>query len=118
MLLQPQSWSDDVWTDIVRMRTLNGSQWSKGKEMHLCPMQFDIADRIIEQMSNPGDVILDPFGGLMTVPYRAIIKGRIGWGIELSPQYFFDGATYCKSAEVNVDVPTLFDLVETVDEAV
>lgn len=114
MLLQPQSWSDDVWTDITRMRTLNGTQWSKGKEMHLCPMQFDIADRVIEQMSNPGDVILDPFSGLMTVPYRAIIKGRIGWGVELSPQYFFDGATYCKSAESNVDVPTLFDLLEVI----
>jgi hypothetical protein len=37
MLLQPQSWSDEVWTDITRMLTLNGSQWSKGKEMHLCP---------------------------------------------------------------------------------
>jgi DNA methylase. len=114
MLLQPQSWSDDVWTDITRMRTLNGTQWSKGKEMHLCPMQFDIADRVIEQMSNPGDVILDPFSGLMTVPYRAIIKGRIGWGVELSPQYFFDGATYCKSVESNVDVPTLFDLLEVI----
>jgi len=36
MLLQPQSWSDEVWTDVTRMLTLNGSQWSKGKEMHFC----------------------------------------------------------------------------------
>lgn len=49
------------------------------------PLQFDIADRVILQMSNPGDVVLDPFGGLMTVPYRAISLGRIGWGVELSP---------------------------------
>lgn len=75
MLLQPQSPSDEVWTDVTRMLTLNGAQWSKGKEMHLCPMQFDIADRVIEQMSNPGDKVLDFFGGLMTVPYRAILKG-------------------------------------------
>ena len=27
MLLQPQSWSDEVWTDVTRMLTLNGSQW-------------------------------------------------------------------------------------------
>ena len=109
MLLQPQSWSEDVWADITRMRTLNGSQWSKGKEMHLCPMQFDIADRVIEQMSNPGDIVLDPFGGLMTVPYRALMKGRKGWAVELSPQYFLDGAAYCKAAENNIDMPTLFD---------
>ncbi len=68
MLLQPQSWSDEVWTDITRMLTLNGSQWSLGKEMHICPMQFDIADRVVAQMSNEGDIVLDPFGGLMTVP--------------------------------------------------
>lgn len=112
MLLQPQSWSDEVWTNVTRMRTLNGSQWSKGKEMHLCPMQFDIADRVIEQMSNPGDIVLDPFGGLMTVPYRAILKGRQGRGIELNPSYFLDGGFYCRSAEEKLDVPTLFDLME------
>ncbi len=114
MLLQPQSWSDEVWTDITRMRTLNGSQWSKGKEMHLCPMQFDIADRVISQMSNPGDIVLDPFGGLMTVPYRAIVLGRIGWAVELNPQYFIDGAVYCKGAESKVDVPVLFDLLDAI----
>ncbi len=109
MLLQPQSWSEEVWTDITRMLTLNGSQWSKGKEMHLCPMQFDIADRVIEQMSNPGDIVLDPFGGLMTVPYRAIMKGRYGIGIELNGQYFIDGASYCRGAEQNINMPSLFD---------
>jgi hypothetical protein len=117
MLLQPQSWSDEVWTDVTRMLTLNGSQWSKGKEMHLCPMQFDIADRVIEQMSNEGDIVLDPFAGLMTVPYRAIIKKRYGYGIELNPSYFMDGAAYCKAAENKVNVPTLFDF-EEINQAV
>lgn len=88
MLLQPQSWSEDVWTDITRMLTLNGSQWSKGKEMHLCPMQLDLAERVINQMSNKGDIVLDPFGGLMTVPKVAIEKGRYGMGFELNHSYF------------------------------
>lgn len=121
MLLQPQSWSDDVWADITRMRTLNGSQWSKGKEMHLCPLQFDIVDRVIEQMSNPGDVVCDPFGGLMTVPYRAIMKGRKAVACELNPSYFLDGAAYCNAASERVDMPTLFDGIEDdmfVDEPV
>ncbi len=113
MLLQPQSWSDEVWTDITRMLTLNGSQWSKGKEMHLCPMQFDLADRVIVQMSNPGDVVYDPFGGLMTVPFRAIKLGRFGMGCELSPGYFADGAAYCRAAELAANVPTLFDTLST-----
>lgn len=112
MLLQPQSWSEEVWTDVTRMLTLNSSQWSKGKEMHLCPLQFDICDRVITQMSNPGDVVLDPFGGLMTVPFRALKLGRKAYGIELNPGYFADGATYCKAAEESQNIPSMFDLME------
>jgi DNA modification methylase len=110
MLLQPQSWSDDVWTDVTRMLTLNGAQSAKGKEMHLCPMQFDIADRAINQFSMPGETVLDPFGGLMTVPYRAVLAGRHGYGMELNPSYFTDGATYCKAAEREMSMPSLFDI--------
>jgi hypothetical protein len=45
----------------------------------------------------------------MTVPYRAILKGRYGIGIELNARYFIDGASYCRAAEQNVNMPTLFD---------
>jgi DNA modification methylase len=112
MLLQPQSWHPDVWTDVARMRTLNMLQERKGQEQHLCPMQFDIAERLIAQLSNPGDLVLDPFGGLMTVPERAIRLGRRGLGIELSARYFADGAAYCAAASREVSMPTLFDVVE------
>jgi DNA modification methylase len=119
MLLQPQSWASDVWTDITRMLTLNGAQSASGKEMHLCPMQFDLADRVISQLSMPGETVLDPFGGLMTVPYRAIKLGRKGIGIELSPSYFDDGAMYCAAAEREMLMPSLFDLSnESEQEAV
>jgi DNA modification methylase len=114
MLLQPQSWSDDVWTDVTRMLTLNGSQWSHGKEMHICPLQFDIVDRTITQFSNEGDLVLDYFAGLFTVPYRAVLLKRRGYGIELSPAYFLDGVQYCKGAEMKVEMPSLFDLLDGV----
>jgi len=112
MLLQPQSWSDEVWTDITRMRTLNGSQWSMGREMHVCPFQIDIVERVIDQMSNPGDTILDYFAGLGTVPLVAVQKGRKGVGIELNPIYWSDGANYLKAEEMKQNIPTLFDLTE------
>ncbi|MDS1141759.1 DNA methylase N-4 [Pusillimonas sp. SM2304] len=112
MLLQPQSWHPDVWTDITRMLTLNGAQSAKGKEMHLCPMQFDIADRAIAQWSMPGEWIYDPFGGLMTTAYRSIRLGRKGRAAELSHPYFLDGAVYCAAAEREAGMPTLFDLDE------
>lgn len=116
MLLQPQSWSPEVWSDITRMLTLNGAQSAKGKEMHLCPMQFDIADRAIVQWSMAGEEVYDPFGGLMTVPFRAIKLGRKGRAAELSHAYFLDGAAYCKQAELDMATPSLFDALETQEE--
>jgi len=112
MLLQPQSWHEDVWTDITRMRTLNSTQVQKGKQAHLCPLQFDIVDRVISQMSMPGETVLDPFAGLMTSVYRAIRLGRRGIGIELNTQYFSDGAAYCEAMEQKKGAPGLFDLVD------
>jgi hypothetical protein len=100
-----------VWTDITRMLTLNGAQSAKGKEMHLCPMQFDIADRVIEQMSNPGDVVYDPFNGIGTVVQRAILKKRKGRGCELSMPYFLDSCFYAKAAEEQMATPSLLDLL-------
>ncbi|MFZ2905306.1 MAG: DNA methyltransferase [Cyclobacteriaceae bacterium] len=118
MLLQPASWSEDVWTDITRMLTLNGSQWSLGKEMHICPFQLDLVGRVIVQMSNKGDIILDPFAGLFSVPKIAIELERYGVGFELNPTSFLDGVHYCKAAEVKMNVPTLFDTMEELKEVV
>jgi DNA modification methylase len=117
MLLQPQSWHDDVWTDVTRMRTLNGVQEAKGKEMHLCPMQFDIADRVITQFSNKGDSVFDPFGGLGTVPLRARKLGRFGIGCELSPKYFADACFHLRASEHEQAAPTLFNLEASLEEA-
>lgn len=112
MLLQPPSWMDDVWTDVARMRTLNMIQSQKGKEQHLCPMQFDIADRVIERFTNPGETVYDPFGGIMSVPYRALLKGRKAVACELSTRYFMDGVHYLQAAEREASMPTLFDSME------
>jgi len=64
MLLPPQSWHPDVWTDITRMLTLNSVQHAKGREMHLCPMQFDLIDRAVRQFTMPGETVFDPFLGI------------------------------------------------------
>lgn len=114
MVCAPGSWTDSVWDDINRMRTLNTSQRLKKRELHICPLQLDVVERAIERWSNPGDLILDPFGGLMTVPYTAVKMDRRGAGIELNADYFRDGLGYLQEAEDARDVPTLFDLVEGV----
>lgn len=111
MLLPPHSWHPDVWSDVTRMLTMNTLQAAKGREGHLCPLQFDIVDRAIAQLSQPGETVLDPFGGLMTVPYRAVKLGRQGIGIELSCAYFLDGVAYVRAAAERVAVPSLLDLL-------
>jgi hypothetical protein len=112
MLLQPQSWHPDVWTDIARMRTLNMLQERKGQQQHLCPLQFDIVDRLITQFSMSGETVFDPFAGLMTVPYCAVKLGRRGVGVELNPAYFADGVAYVAAAARDMSMPTLFDLLD------
>lgn len=107
-----QSWSPWIWDDISRMRTLNTTQSQRRQTMHVCPLQLDIVERVIERYSAPRDMVLDPFGGLMTVPETAVKLGRYGYGIELNPEYFADGVEYCRSAEAQVEQPTLFDLAE------
>lgn len=112
MVVAPGSWNvDEVWDDINRMRTLNTEQSRRRLKMHVCPLQLDIVERIINRYSNEGDTVLDPFGGLMTVPMTAVKMGRRGYGIELNADYFRDGVGYLKAAEDEIMTPTLFDLI-------
>ena len=112
MVVAPASWSDMVWDDINRMRTLNSTQARRKLQMHVCPLQLDIVERIINRYSNEGDLVYDPFGGLMTVPMTAVKMGRRGYGCELNPDYFRDGVGYLKAAEDESETPTLFDILE------
>ncbi len=110
MALAPGSHDPNIWHDVNRMRTLNGEQARRNVEQHICPLQFDIVDRLIDRFSNPDELVYDPFGGLMTVPYRAILKGRRGAASELNTAYFFDGVHYLQAAEREKSMPSLFDL--------
>lgn len=112
MSLAPGSHHPDVWHDVTRMLTLNSDQSRRAVEKHVCPLQFDIVDRLIERYSNPGELVYDPFCGLGTVPYRAILKGRRGGGSELNAGYFMDQVHYLRSAERQVSMPSLFDALE------
>ncbi|CUR48455.1 Superfamily II DNA/RNA helicases, SNF2 family [Alloalcanivorax xenomutans] len=109
MSLAPGSHHPDVWHDVVRMRTLNGEQTKRGLENHVCPLQFDIVDRLITRYTNPGELVFDPFGGLFTVPYRALHLGRRGRASELNPGYFLDGVKYLQAMEREKAMPSLFD---------
>ena len=112
MVVAPGSWSKDVWDDVNRMLTLNTSQSQRRQQMHVCPLQFDIVDRLINRYSNEGDEIFDPFGGIGTVPLRAMKLGRRGKMTELNEDYFRDAVGYLQAEEDRIETPTLFDLLE------
>jgi hypothetical protein len=112
-LPSPSPW---VWTDVNRMQTLNGEQSRRNLEFHICPLQFDIVDRLITDLSNEGDLVYDPFGGLGTVPLRARKLGRRGRMAELNPTSFRDAVMYQQEEDRRGSVPSLFDLLDIENE--
>lgn len=117
MVVAPASWNDTVWDDIVRMRTLNAEQKRRDLQMHVCPLQLDIVERLITRYSNEGDNVFDPFGGIGTVPKLAVKMQRYGIACELNTDYFRDAVGYCKQEESSIDTPTLFDFMDLGQEA-
>ena len=111
MAIDPVSHKDYIWDDVVRMRTLNSRQSQRNLQMHVCPLQLDLVERLIERYSNEGEVVFDPFGGIGTVPYCAIRKRRFGLATELNHDYWRDGLSYLREAESAITAPTLFDLM-------
>ena len=111
MAVDPVSKKDWIWDDVARMRTLNTKQSQKKRQNHICPLQLDIVERLIERYSNKGELVFDPFGGIGTVPYCAIKLGRRGLSTELNYDYWKDGLSYLREAENEVSAPTLFDLM-------
>ena len=112
MAIDPVSHKDYIWDDVTRMRTLNTRQSQKNRQNHICPLQLDIVERLIERYSNKGELVFDPFGGIGTVPYCAVKMGRKGLSTELNYDYWRDSLTYLREAELEKTSPTLFDFVE------
>lgn len=110
--LDPGSWHPFVWSDVNRMLTLNGEQARRNLEFHICPLQFDIVDRLIERYSNRGDLVFDPFGGLGTVPLRARKLGRRGRAVELNLTSFRDAVNYQREMDRSGQTPSLFDMLD------
>ncbi len=105
-------------TDVGEAETWNlqvaedASYTAEGMIVKNCPTPFDVVDRCINQWSNPGDLVFDPFGGLGTAVTRAIKLGRRGKCNELSPLYWADAVKYAQAMENQVHMPSLFDMLD------
>ena len=112
MTLPPHSNQECVWSDINRMNTLNAKQVSSKKEKHICPLQLDIIKRLIYRFTNEGDIVDDCFGGLFSTAYMALKLKRKAISAELNSEYFNDGVSYINALTYEMNMPTLFDMLE------
>ena len=91
---------DDTWIlrpqDVPEGFTGDGDTWyfprvcgtfKERAGWHGCQMPEQLLGRIIRACSNPGDVVLDPFGGSGTTLVTAKKLDRRFLGFELSPEY-------------------------------
>jgi hypothetical protein len=98
-----QRYASPVWMDIRQSNTLQFRSAREEKdERHICPLQLDVIARGLELWSNPGDIVFDPFGGIMSTGYQAIKMGRRFVGIELKDSYFRTGTNNMKMAIVEL----------------
>ncbi|MGH3703005.1 MAG: DNA methyltransferase [Agromyces sp.] len=115
--LVPGSWRDDVWHDILRIDTLNSDQRRRNVEQHICPFPLDIPRRLINEYSNEGDLVGDPFSGIGSTVLCAVEAGREGFGSELNPASVADSLVYLRRHDDRAAVPTLFDLLDLEGDA-
>lgn len=57
------------------------------RSVHPCPMPVDAAESLVQQFSAPGDLVLDPFMGIGTIPLAAWHQGRSYIGIDRERQF-------------------------------
>ncbi len=70
----------DIWRDIPPVRHPKFKRRDDGNELSI-----KLLDRVITLASQPGDMVLDPFGGSGSTYAVAELKGRRWLGMELGP---------------------------------
>lgn len=84
-----QKYASPVWMDIDPMQTLQYREAREDDdERHICPLQLQVIERALELWSNPGDVVLSPFGGIGSEGYVSLQMGRKFVGAELKESYW------------------------------
>lgn len=97
---QWQRYASPVWDDIDQSDVLpTRAAKEEDDQKHLCPLQLDVIRRCLRLYSNPGDLVLTPFGGVGSEPVVAIQEGRRAIGCELKASYFRQAVANLRAAE-------------------
>ncbi|WP_298099351.1 site-specific DNA-methyltransferase [uncultured Campylobacter sp.] len=83
-------WDKEIW-DIVNVKSNHVE-----KTLHPCQFPVELVDRLILALSNEGDVVLDPFGGVGSTLISAVKNNRIGISVDKEKEY-------CKIAEQRLE---------------
>ena len=57
------------------------------KTIHPCQFPIELVERLVLSLTNPGDVVFDPFMGVGTAPVCALLHKRRGMGSEIKGEY-------------------------------
>ncbi len=72
---------EDVW-DIPNVKNNHPE-----KTEHPCQFPIELIERLVLSMTNPGDIILDPYLGVGSAICAAVVHGRKGYGADIMKEY-------------------------------
>lgn len=72
---------EDVW-DIPNVKNNHPE-----KVNHPCQFPIELVERLVLSMTNPGDVVLDPYLGVGSAICAAVIHNRKGYGSDIMKEY-------------------------------
>lgn len=105
-----QEAASPVWMNIRQTRVLNVEVAREDQdEKHLCPLQLDVIERAVALWSNPGEVVLSPFGGIGSEGVVALRMKRRAVLFELKRRYWELACRHLAQAEAEVLMPSLLD---------
>jgi len=74
--------------DVWKITNIKNGHPEKISDGHPCQYPLKLVERLVTSMSRPGDIVLDPFGGVASTLVGAIKHGRIGIGAEINKKYY------------------------------
>jgi len=98
--LDEPMWFDASWFDIAQGDVLDkkGSREAQD-EKHISPLQLTVIRRALNIWTNPGDVVLSPFGGIGSEGHVAMQEKRKAVLFELKGSYFKQAKRFLAAAE-------------------
>lgn len=107
-----QNYASPIWMDINPSDTLQKESAREEKdEKHICPLQLQVIERGINLWTNPGDIVLDPFGGIGSTGYVALKKGRKTVLTELKESYYKQLVENLKTVENDGKQISILDMI-------